>query len=50
MLFSSLAKYYDIVQFKQHHFELVQPKRDGERRLLPILLFDLSLPISTCRV
>ncbi|KRY09925.1 hypothetical protein T12_9913 [Trichinella patagoniensis] len=37
-------------QFKRHHFELVQPKGGGERRLLPILLFDLNLPISACQV
>ncbi|KRX64132.1 hypothetical protein T06_15625 [Trichinella sp. T6] len=37
-------------QFKGHHFELVQPKRGGEGRLLRILFFDLNLPISTCQV
>ncbi|KRY49871.1 hypothetical protein T03_8137 [Trichinella britovi] len=37
-------------KFKGHHFELVQPKGGGEGRLLPVLFFDLNLPISTCQV
>ncbi|KRX51684.1 hypothetical protein T12_8001, partial [Trichinella patagoniensis] len=39
-----------VAQSKGHHFELVQPKGGGEGRLLPILLFDLNLPVSACQV
>ncbi|KRY10679.1 hypothetical protein T12_15329 [Trichinella patagoniensis] len=39
-----------VAQSKGHHFELAQPKGGGECRLLPILLFDLNLPVSACQV
>ncbi|KRZ49531.1 hypothetical protein T02_7221 [Trichinella nativa] len=39
-----------VAQSKGHHFELVQPKGGGESRLLPILLFDLNLPVSAYQV
>ncbi|KRX54392.1 hypothetical protein T02_9452 [Trichinella nativa] len=39
-----------VAQSKGHHFELVQPKGGGEGRFLPILWFDLNLPVAACQV